>query len=159
LKDSKKTKRFDMKKIYIGADSAGYLLKEEVKQHLVALGYTVEDMGCNSTDSCHYPEFAGKVCEKVQGELDKSFGILICGTGIGMSMCANKYRGIRAALCSDTFSARMTRCHNDANVLCLGARVIGSFLALDIIDSFLGAEFEGGRHEIRVGMMMDIEKK
>ncbi len=148
-----------MRKIFIGADSAGYTLKEEVKNYLTEKGYEVTDCGCDSTASCHYPEFASKVCEGVQAELDSSFGILICGTGIGMSMCANKHRGIRAALCSDTYSARMTRCHNDANLLCMGARVIGSCLALDIVDAFLGAEFEGGRHALRVGMMMDIENK
>jgi len=148
-----------MRKIFIGADSAGYTLKEEVKNYLTEKGYEVTDCGCDSTASCHYPEFASKVCESVQAELDSSFGILICGTGIGMSMCANKHRGIRAALCSDTYSARMTRCHNAANLLCMGARVIGSCLALDIVDAFLGAEFEGGRHALRVGMMMDIENK
>jgi ribose 5-phosphate isomerase B len=147
-----------MKKIYIGADSAGYNLKGEIITHLKELGYEVFDMGCDSTASCHYPEFASKVCESVLGDKD-SFGILVCGTGIGMSMCANKYNGIRAAVCSDTFSARMTRAHNDANVLCLGARVIGTFLAYDLVDAFLGAEYEGGRHAIRVGMMADIEAK
>lgn len=144
--------------IYIGADSAGYTLKEEVKAHLTELGYTVNDMGTDSTASCHYPLFASKVSESVQSDLEGSFGILICGTGIGMSMCANKYNGIRAAVCGDTYSAKMTRCHNDANVLCIGARVTGSCLALDIVDAFLGAEYEGGRHAIRVGMMTDIEK-
>lgn len=148
-----------MRKIFIGADSAGYRLKCEVIEHLNALGYEVSDMGCDSEASCHYPIFASAVCEKVQADLDGSFGILICGTGIGMSMCANKHRGIRAAVCSDTFSARMTRCHNDANVLCMGARVIGNCLALDIVDSFLGAEFEGGRHKTRVDMMEKIENK
>ncbi len=148
-----------MRKIYIGADSAGFGLKEEVKAHLAALGYEVEDMGTNSSASCHYPEFAEAVCRKVQGELDSSFGILICGTGIGMSMCANKHKGIRAALCSDTYSAKMTRAHNDANLLCLGARVIGSCLAMDIVDAFLSAEFEGGRHALRVDMIKEIEKK
>ena len=143
--------------IYIGADSAGYTLKEEVKVHLSTLGYQVEDMGCHSTESCHYPDFAAKVCKKVQADLEGSFGILICGTGIGMSMCANKHRGIRAAVCGDTYSAKMTRCHNDANLLCIGARVTGSCLALDIVDAFLGAEYEGGRHAIRVKMMEDIE--
>ena len=147
-----------MKKIYIGADSAGFILKGEIKEHLSSLGYEVIDCGCDSTASCHYPEFAGRVCKSVQAD-DNSFGILICGTGIGMSMCANKHKGIRAALCSDTYSARMTRCHNDANLLCLGARVIGSCLAIDIVDAFLSAEFEGGRHAIRVKMMMDIEEK
>ena len=143
--------------IYIGADSAGYTLKEEVKAHLDSLGYRVEDMGCHSTESCHYPEYAVKVCKNVQANLEGSFGILICGTGIGMSMCANKHRGIRAAVCGDTYSAKMTRCHNDANLLCIGARVTGSCLALDIVDAFLGAEYEGGRHAIRVKMMEDIE--
>ena len=144
--------------IYIGADSAGFSLKKEVIDHLEELGYEVKDLGTDSEASCHYPEFAGAVCKAVQQNLEGAFGILVCGTGIGMSMCANKYNGIRAALCSDTYSARMTRCHNDANVLCMGARVIGSCLALDIVDAFLGAEFEGGRHAVRVGMMMDIEK-
>lgn len=145
------------KAIYIGADSAGYRLKEEVKAHLAELGYQVTDCGCDSEASCHYPIFAAAVCEKVQADLDGSYGILICGTGIGMSMCANKHKGIRAALCSDTFSAKMTRRHNDSNVLCMGARVIGSCLALDIVDIFLENEFEGGRHKVRVDMMMDIE--
>ena len=105
--------------IYIGADSAGFNLKEDVKTHLAELGYEVVDCGCDSTASCHYPEFASKVSKAVQANLDGAFGILVCGTGIGMSMCANKYKGIRAAVCGDTFSARMTRCHNDANVLCI----------------------------------------
>ena len=147
-----------MRKIFIGADSAGYRLKGEFIEHLTSLGYEVTDMGCDSEASCHYPIFASAVCEKVQADLDGSFGILICGTGIGMSMCANKYNGIRAAVCGDTFSARMTRCHNDANVLCIGARVTGSCLATDILDSFLGAEFEGGRHAVRVDMIGEIEK-
>ena len=146
-----------MKKIFIGADSAGFTLKGQITQHLASLGYEVIDCGCDSEASCHYPEFASKVCRNVLSE--ESFGILVCGTGIGMSMCANKFNGIRAAVCSDTYSAKMTRCHNDANVLCIGARVIGYCLALDIVDSFLGAEYEGGRHAIRVGMMADIENK
>ncbi|MBQ8880333.1 MAG: ribose 5-phosphate isomerase B [Clostridia bacterium] len=145
--------------IHIGADSAGYELKELIKEHLSDLGYTVTDHGCNSTASCHYPEFASKVSRAVQDDLDGAFGILVCGSGIGMSMCANKHVGIRAALCGDTFSARITRMHNDANVLCIGARVIGSHLALDIVDSFLGAEFEGGRHKIRVDMINELDKR
>lgn len=146
------------RKVYIGADSAGFLLKKEVIEHLENNGYVCVDLGCDSTESCHYPIFASKVSEAVQFD-GNSFGILICGTGIGMSMCANKHKGIRAAVCSDTYSAKMTRCHNDANVLCIGARVIGSCLALDIVDAFLGAEFEGGRHALRVDMMTDIENK
>ena len=146
------------RKLYIGADSAGFALKKEVIEYLAGKGYECHDLGCDSAESCHYPVFASKVSEAVQADAD-SYGILICGTGIGMSMCANKHRGIRAAVCSDTYSAKMTRCHNDANVLCIGARVIGSCLALEIIDAFLGAEFEGGRHALRVDMMTDIENK
>ena len=143
----------------MGADSAGYALKEELKKELIEKGYKVIDCGADSDASSHYPIYAAKVCEAVKAELDTSFGILICGTGIGMSMCANKFHGIRAALCSDTFSARMTRVHNNANVLCMGARVIGSCLASDIMNEFLKAEFEdGGRHRQRVDMMMEIEK-
>ena len=147
----------EKRKIFIGADGAGFLLKEEMKKHISGMGYEVVDFGTDSEASCHYPHFAKRVSEAVQKEPDTSFGILICGTGIGMSMCANKHKGIRAAVCSDTFSAKMTRRHNDANVLCLGARVIGSCLAEDIIDIFLENEFEGGRHKIRVDMMSDIE--
>lgn len=143
--------------IYIGADSAGYSLKCETIEHLKAGGYNVVDLGTDSAESCHYPKFAGKVCRAVQGDTEGSFGILICGTGIGMSMCANKHRGIRAAVCADTYSARMTRAHNDANVLCIGARVTGSCLALDIVDAFLDGEYEGGRHATRVAMMMELE--
>ena len=144
--------------IYIGCDAAGFRLKEEIKEYLCGKGYEIFDMGCDSEESCHYPVFAEKVCLEVKKDPENTFGILICGTGIGMSMAANKHKGIRAALCSDTYSARLTRNHNDANVLCLGGRVIGSCLAMDIVDSFLGAEFEGGRHAIRVGMISDIEK-
>ena len=148
------------KTIFMGADSAGYELKEHIKNKLTNEGYEVKDMGAYNAESSHYPEYAVLVCEAVQKNPDTSYGILICGTGIGMSMCANKHNNIRAALCSDTFSARMTRIHNNANVLCMGARVIGSCLAEDITDAFLGAEFEsGGRHEMRVNMMYDIENK
>ena len=147
------------KNIYIGADSAGYALKEELKLHLTELGYNVTDCGAHSSESSHYPQFASAVCESVLKKPKDSYGVLICGTGIGMSMCANKFNGIRAAVCSDTFSARMTRVHNDANVICIGARVIGPSLAWEILKSFLSAEFEdGGRHRIRVDMMTDIEK-
>ena len=148
----------EKRKIFIGADSAGYTLKCEVIPYLKEKGYEVIDCGTDSAASCHYPLFANAVCENVKADLEGSFGILICGTGIGMSMCANKYKGIRAALCADTYSARLTRQHNNANVICLGARVTGECLAIDILDSFLGGEFEGGRHGLRVDMMMEIEK-
>lgn len=145
------------RRIFIGSDGAGYALKSEIIKHLQSMEYDVTDCGTDSEGSCHYPDFAAAVCRKVQKDLTGSFGILICGTGIGMSMCANKYSGIRAALCSDTYSAKMTRQHNDANVLCMGARVIGSCLAIDILDSFLSHEFEGGRHAVRLSMMTEIE--
>ena len=144
----------------MGAHSAGYAYKESIKAKLTKEGYTVIDKGPDSDASSHYPIYASLVSEEVQKNPEGAFGILICGTGIGMSMCANKYNGVRAALCSDTFSARMTRIHNNANVLCFGARVIGSCLAEDIVDAFLSADFEsGGRHEQRVNMIADIEKK
>ena len=147
-----------MKKIYIGADSAGYELKEELKSYISEKGYELIDCGTDSSASCHYPEFASAVAKGVQANLDSSLGILVCGTGIGMSIVANKYDGIRASVCGDTFSARMTRMHNDANVLCLGARVIGAGLAKDIVELFLSSEFEGGRHKVRVDMITDVEK-
>ncbi|MBR2952408.1 MAG: ribose 5-phosphate isomerase B [Clostridia bacterium] len=146
------------RRIFIGADSAGYALKQELIAALKEEGYDVTDFGTDSDASCHYPIFASKVSEAVQADLEGSFGILVCGTGIGMSMVANKYDGIRAAVCGDTFSARMTRMHNDANILCIGARVTGLGLAKDILAAFLGAEFEGGRHALRVDMITALEK-
>ena len=144
--------------IAIGCDQAAYELKQDVMKHLEETGVKYIDYGTYSTESVHYPEYAHKVCTAIQsGECQ--LGILICGTGIGMSMAANKHKGIRAACCSDTFSARLTRQHNDANVLCFGARVIGKGLALDIVDEFLGAEFEGGRHKTRVDMFMKLENE
>ena len=146
-----------MKKIItFGCDHAGFEIKEAVIAHLNACGWEVIDVGTNSADSCDYPVFAHAVCKNIQnGVCD--LGILICGTGIGMSLVANKHRGIRAAACSDTFSARLTRVHNNANVLCFGTRVVGIGLALDLIDNFLNAEFEGGKHERRVNMITEIE--
>lgn len=146
-----------MKKLVIGCDHAAPELKNKVRDYLKAKGHEVVDVGTHSTDSCHYPLIAHALCEKItSGECE--LGILICGTGIGMSMAANKHKGIRAACCSDTFSARLTRMHNDANVLCFGARVVGEGLALDLVDAFLGAEFESGeRHNARVSLLSDIE--
>ena len=116
------------------------------------------DIGTDSTDSCDYPVFAHRVCKNIQDGVSE-VGILICGTGIGMSMAANKHRGIRAAVCSDTFSARLTRQHNDTNVLCFGERVVGIGLATDLVDAFLDAEFEGGKHQRRVNMITAIEEQ
>ena len=139
-------------KVFLGADHAGYGLKEALKKHLTEIDVEWVDCGTNSTESCDYPVFAHAVCEKVLAE-EGAFGILVCGTGIGMSMAANKVRGIRAALCSDCFSAKFTRAHNDANVMCLGARVIGEGLALELVDIFLRTPFEGGKHLRRINML------
>ncbi|MBQ5892941.1 MAG: ribose 5-phosphate isomerase B, partial [Clostridia bacterium] len=114
------------------------------------------DVGTDSPDSCDYPVFAKRVCENIQNGVCE-LGILICGTGIGMSMAANKHRGIRAAVCSDTFSARATRQHNNANVLCFGERVVGYGMACELVDAFLDTPFEGGKHQRRVDMLTAIE--
>ncbi len=144
-------------KIAIGADSAGFCMKEGLKAHLIENGHEVVDCGAYNEERCDYPKFAAKVSENVaNGEC--KFGILVCGTGIGMSMAANKVKGIRAAVVSEHFSAKYTRLHNDANVLCLGARVIGSGLATELCDLFISTPAEGGRHANRVDMIMKIEK-
>lgn len=145
------------KKITIGSDHAGYALKIKIIAHLKELGWDVIDVGTDSEASCDYPVFADAVCKNVQNGTTK-LGILICGTGIGMSMAANKHRGIRAAACSDVFSARLTRAHNDANILCFGERVVGYGVACDLVDAFLSTEFEGGKHQRRVDMFMQLEK-
>ena len=144
------------KKITVGCDHAGFGLKKTVIAHLEERGFEVLDVGTHSTDSCDYPQIAHALCKNIQDGTTE-LGILICGTGIGMSMAANKHRGIRAAACSDTFSARLTRVHNDANVLCFGERVVGMGLALDLVDAFIEAEFEGGKHQRRVDMITEIE--
>ena len=139
-------------RIAIGSDHGGYEYKEQIVSHLKEKGYECVDVGTYSTDSCDYPVIARTVTTKITtGEADR--GILICGTGIGMSIVANKVKGIRAALCGDTFSARASRAHNNSNVLCLGERVIGINLAMDIVDIWLESKFEGGRHQCRVDMM------
>ena len=144
-------------KIFIGADSAGYALKGELITYLGEAGYEVVDCGTDSDASCHYPIYAAAVSRAVLAEAG-SLGILVCGTGIGMSITANKFDGIRASVCGDTFSARMTRMHNDANVLCMGARVVGAGLATDIATLFLETEFEGGRHQRRVDLVNALDK-
>src|SRR5690625_4096668 len=136
-------------KIIVGSDHGGFKLKRAVVDDLREKGLDVTDFGPETAESVDYPDYAKPVAEKVaSGEYDK--GILICGTGIGMSISANKVKGIRSALVHDTFSARATRQHNDSNVLAMGERVIGEGLALDIVDIWLNTEFEGGRHERRV---------
>jgi len=144
-------------RIAIGSDHGGYELKTIVVRHLRELGHEVEDYGTHSLDSVDYPDFALPVAKAVAaGQCER--GMLICGTGIGVCIAANKVRGIRAALCSDTYSARMSRQHNDANILCMGGRVLGQGLALDIVDTWLNASFEGGRHARRVDKIHRIEQ-
>ena len=143
--------------IAIGSDHGGYALKEHIKAYLTSKGLTCLDVGCESLESCDYPIYGKAVGEAVaSGKCEK--GIVICTTGIGISISANKVKGIRAALCADSFTAEMTRRHNDANVLALGAGIVGPNLADRIVDVFLSTEFEGGRHERRVNLMIDIEK-
>ena len=149
----------NVKTIAIGCDHAGIELKNVVIAHLHKHGIEVKDVGTHTTESCHYPVFADAVCKKVtSGKCD--LGILICGTGIGMSMAANKHKGIRAACCSDTFSAKLTREHNDANVLCFGERVVGAGLAVELVDAFIDAEYlNNGNHVVRVAMLDELDNK
>ena len=139
------------KKIIIGSDHGGYNLKNKIIEHLKSLDVEVEDFGCYTTEDCDYPIIAKAVAQKVLDTNSK--GILVCGTGIGMSITANRFDGIRASHCTDTFSARMTRMHNDSNILCLGERITGFGLALDIVDSWLNTEFIGGKHQKRIDMI------
>ena len=144
--------------IAIGSDHGGFALKQEIIKHLEAAGCACKDYGTYSEESCDYPVYGEAVARAVAaGECER--GIVICGTGIGISISANKVRGIRAALCGDCYSAEMTRRHNDANILALGARVLGPGLALKIVDTFLSTEFEGGRHARRIAMISDIETR
>ena len=143
--------------IAIGSDHGGYALKQEIMKHLEERKLEYIDFGTYSSDSCDYPQYGAAVGRAVaSGSCER--GILICGTGIGISISANKIHGVRAALCGDCFSAEMTRRHNDANIVALGARVVGPGLALKIVDTFLDTEFEGGRHERRVQQMMALEE-
>jgi len=138
-------------KIAIGCDHGGLSLKDEIVTLLQSLGHTVDDKGCFSTESVDYPDFAKAVCTQLQNN-NCERGILICGTGVGMSMVANRFEGIRAALGNELFTAQMSREHNDANVLCLGARVIGPGLAAEIVRIWVSTEFAGGRHQRRIDM-------
>ncbi|MBO5744852.1 MAG: ribose 5-phosphate isomerase B [Clostridia bacterium] len=143
--------------IALASDHAGFPLKEEIKAYFEKEGIKFIDLGTDSLASVNYPDYATKLCDCITNK-EATLGVLVCGTGIGMSMAANKHSGIRAACCSDTFSARMTRMHNDANVLCMGARVVGAGLAIDMVDLFINTEFEGGRHQLRVDMLNALDK-
>ena len=147
-----------MATVYIGSDHAGLELKAALVKRLSEKGHDVHDLGPATTESCDYPVYGEAVARAVAGgECER--GILICGTGIGISISANKVKGIRAALCGDCYSAEMTRRHNDANILAMGARVLGTGLALKIVDTFLTTDFEGGRHARRVALISDIENR
>jgi len=140
-----------VEQIIIGSDHGGYRLKQQIVKHLENMEYEVLDKGCYSEESCDYPVIADIVSQDVVKTGNRA--ILVCGTGIGMSIAANRHKGIRASHCTDTYTARMTRAHNDSNILCLGERVTGAGLALDIVDIWLKTEFEGGRHQKRIDMI------
>ena len=144
-------------KIAIGSDHGGFGLKAKVMKHLTEKGIEFKDFGTYSRESCDYPEYAEAVSYQVVKK-NYDFGILICGTGIGIGIAANKVDGVRAALCSDTFSAHASREHNNANILTMGERVIGPGLALDIVDIFLSTKFQGGRHQTRIDKIKNIEE-
>ena len=145
-------------RIGIGNDHSAVEMKREVMKFLQDLGYEVINYGTDSTESCDYPVYGEKVGQAVAAK-EVDLGILICGTGVGISLAANKVKGIRAVVCSEPYSARLSRQHNNTNILALGARVVGIELAKMIIEEWLNAEFEGGRHQRRVDMIMDIENK
>src|SRR5580704_9622789 len=142
--------------IALGADHAGFPVKESIKRYLLEAGYSVEDVGTWSDESVDYPDYAKKVSARVVGGEDR-FGILVCGTGIGMTIAANKIEGIRAALAHDPTTARMAREHNDANVLTIGGRVVGDAMATEIVKDFLGTEFAGGRHQRRIDKISALD--
>lgn len=146
------------KRIVLASDHAGIDLKNHIISMLTDEGFEIEDVGTYTSESCDYPVFAEKACRYVTSG-NAELAILCCGTGIGMSMAANKVHGIRAACCSDTFSAKYTRLHNDANVLCLGARVVGVGLADELVNVFVNTEFEGGKHARRVALIEELEKR
>lgn len=144
------------KPIALAADHGGYELKQAIRQHLDEIGVAYKDFGSFSGEACDYPDMAEAACRAVvAGECDKA--ILCCGTGVGISMSANKIKGIRACCCSDAFSAEYTRRHNDANALCMGGRVVGPGLGIYLVDLFLNTPFEGGRHQRRIDKMMALE--
>jgi ribose 5-phosphate isomerase B len=144
-------------KVVLGSDHAGLKLRADAAEAARKAGFEVEDLGPATAESVDYPDYAAKVATAV-AEGRARFGVLVCGTGIGMSIAANKVRGARAALCTSEFEARMARAHNDANVLCLGERVVGAGVAASIVRAFLESSFEGGRHERRVQKIRDLEK-
>jgi ribose 5-phosphate isomerase B len=145
-------------RIALGADHAGFQAKESIKSYLESAGYRVSDEGTRSEESVDYPDFAVKVARRVQQGQD-DLGILVCGTGIGMAMAANKIGGVRAAVAHDALTARMSREHNDANVLALGARVLSEHQIIEVLASFLGSQFAGGRHQRRIDKISELDQE
>lgn len=145
-----------MKRVAIGCDHVGFILKSDIVAHLQEKGIVVIDKGCDSTQRTDYPRYASAVAQAVLAD-EADGGILICGTGVGISIAANKFAGIRAVVCSEPYSAQLSRQHNDTNVLAFGSRVVGLELAKMIVDAWLGAEFEGGRHQVRVEAIAALE--
>lgn len=144
-------------RIAIGSDHAGFALKEALKEHLASLGHQVDDFGCPDETSVDYPDIARPLAEAVAARR-QDLGVLVCSNGVGMSIAANKVSGVRAALCHDAFSARRAREHTDANVLCLGSWCIGQGLAKEVLEAFLGAKFQGGRHARRLEKLQALEE-
>lgn len=138
-------------KIYIASDHAGYALKEQICEYLKEEELDFEDLGCKDQQSCDYPVYAKILCKKMDKE--KDFGVLVCGSGIGISIAANRFKGVRAALCSEPFSAQLARLHNDANVLALGGRLLGKDMALKVLKVFISTQFEGSRHQRRIDLI------
>ena len=147
-----------MKKIAVASDHGGYLLKEKVKKHLMDRGFEIIDLGTDSEESVDYPVY-GKACGEAVTSGKADLGVVVCGTGIGISIAANKVKGVRCGLCTSVEMAHLTKQHNNANILALGGRTTEPELALKILDEWLDTEFEGGRHAVRVAMISDIEKK
>lgn len=146
----------DKETIWTGSDHCGLELKLRLIDHLQKLGYAAHDVGTKSADFVRYPYYGARVAAAIsRGEAKR--GILICGTGIGMSMIANKFKGVRASLCTSTYMGRITRAHNDSNILCLGGKITGEWEAIDILDAWLTTEYLGGRHEISVGLIKEAE--
>lgn len=145
-------------KIGIGNDHAAVEMKQQIKLYLEEMGHEVVDYGTNTNESCHYPVYGEKVANAVANH-EVEYGVLICGTGVGISLAANKVKGIRAAVCSETTTASLVRKHNNANIICFGARIVGIEVAKEIVSTFLTSEFEGGRHQTRIDMIHEIEEK
>jgi ribose 5-phosphate isomerase B len=150
-------RKMEIETIWIGNDHGGYQLKLQILEYLTKIGITFKDIGCHSEEIVRYPYYAADVAQAVSKGIVRR-GILICSTGIGMSIMANKYKGVRASLCTSTYMGKMTRAHNNSNILCLGGKITGVNEALDILEAWLTTDFEGGRHNISLGLIEEAEQ-